>query len=293
MSKSFEEILQDSYEIWKKNIIIGLPGLLTLFSIVFALIFLAIVIAILILFLGIEIETLKMNLQLGVALILLSILFFLFITTVNAFMISLAINMSIEAIENGRTGFNLIFYKGAKNFFPIFIASIIIFFLYVIPIFFFVGLGFILVKVFSFNLIPLIGAAIIGIGIYTLYIFCLGLLLAPVNYAIVIENLDGISGIKRGVEFFMRNKLVCILLISLLSGINTLLSIIGNSVASIFSVIPLIGPILTTLTYVGFLIVAIFIMSGISTVMWTKTYIERRLDKNYLEKLKKSVVRSS
>ncbi len=271
-------VIGKGFETWKKNIIIGLPFVLS--WIIATIVAIAIIggailatIPFLIPYLT-ETSKLTPNLipqllpqilqSLSVIIIAIIVAVILYIL-INAFFWAGAIGMAREAIATGSTDFSHMVDYGKRKFKSIFLVDIIIGLLSLVGIIFLVpGILYILPKISALSELPpgevFTALAIFGLGFLALitYITIISIVFALSRYAVIIDDVDAIKGIKNGIKFFKSNKSVVFIL--------WLIVLVANLIAGSFSSIASIG------WAINFIISAI-IIQPLTVIWWSRLYL--------------------
>ncbi|MEA1908805.1 MAG: hypothetical protein U9N43_07230 [Euryarchaeota archaeon] len=184
---------------------------------------------------------------------------------IQAFFSAGAIGMARTATMTGTTRTRDILPYAMQSGFNLFFAGI------VIMLMFLVGIVFMLPGMFTImvtdNIIVQVIIMFIGFIFLFLYIVVLSIGLAPVKYAIVVNNAGPIEGITSGWSFFSHHKMDVFLMWLLMIVISIVLGVAGQ--------ILYINPILAMVwQFVGTLINLVIVMPLI-TVWWTRLYISR------------------
>jgi hypothetical protein len=193
MTESLENIIRNSYCVWRKNPNLGLPHLFnTIVNIALILSYAAAVFLFFNPFMNfslaapnpLDIDWPILFLDIGLLLLLI-----IFAALTSAFFLAGSIGMSYKALETGRCSLDDLTRYGGKKFVALFLSNIIIF----VPLCFAAGILFLIQFIFPGEF-----AAIL--------LLLAGIALALVPYAIVIGELGPISGIKAGYGIFKENK---------------------------------------------------------------------------------------
>lgn len=205
--------------------------------------------------------------------ILIGFLFFVILATVvRAFFVAGAIGMAKEASENGVTIISDMLDYGRKKFVDLFLADVItgviIFmgFLFLIPGILSVGPQNIggmydmngMSDVANTGVSPLLLA--LGILLMLLYMLIFSVMLSLVRYAVILDDLGPIDGVKKGFDLFWENKGDVFLLWLVLFGIYLVIYVVSG-----------ISPVLVILGT----ILSLVLVRALSTVWWTHLYMER------------------
>jgi len=165
---------------------------------------------------------------------------------IRAFFIAGAIGMAKEATNNGATIISDMVDYGKDNIFTLFPAKLLI-----------------SVMMFAPVLLMLSGlvTTVQGIMVVTIvmmpYMASVFIIFQLVDYAIVIDGLGTVDGIKSGMEIFLKNKTDVVLLVVVIFGISLILNLATS-----------IHPVLT---FVGIL-VSLLVVRPLSVVWWTLFY---------------------
>ncbi len=184
---------------------------------------------------------------------------------IQAFFSAGAIGMARTATMTGTTRTRDILAYGMQSGRNLFFASIVIMLMFLVGIVFMLPGAFMVMVTDSI----LVQAIIMFIGFIFLFLYMvvLSIGLAPVKYAIVVNNAGPIEGITSGWSFFSYHKMDVFLMWLLMIVISMVLGMAGQ--------IFYINPILVMVwQFVGTLINLVIVMPLI-TVWWTRLYISR------------------
>jgi len=184
---------------------------------------------------------------------------------INAFFWAGAIGMAKEATETGRTDISHMMEYGKRKFISLFFTDIIISLISFVGVVFLVpGILYILPKLRVLSVLPpeevFTAFAIFGLGFLamSLYILIISIIFALPRYAVVIDDLGAISGIKTGFKMFMRNKVAAFLL--------WLIVFAANMIPMSFGFIEYIGWVISA-------ILSIIIISPLTVIWWSRLYL--------------------
>ena len=184
---------------------------------------------------------------------------------INAFFWAGAIGMAKEATETGRTNFSHMIEYGKRKFISLFFTDIILGLISFVGVVFLVpGILYILPKLRVLSVLPpeevFTALAIFGLGFLamSLYILIISIIFALPRYAVVIDDLGAIRGIKTGFKMFMRNKVAVFLL--------CLIVFTANMISMSFGVIQYIGWVISA-------ILSIIIISPLTVIWWSRLYL--------------------
>ena len=176
-----------------------------------------------------------------------------------------AIGMAKEATETGRTNLSHMIEYGKKKFISLFFTNLIIGLISFVGVVFLVpGILYILPKLSALQELPegevFTALALFGLGFLAmiLYILIISIILALPRYAVVIEDVGAVRGIKNGFSFFMDNKLAVFLLWLILLA----LSLISGSFAAIKNIGWLISMILS-----------VIVIEPLTVIWWSRLYL--------------------
>ncbi len=184
---------------------------------------------------------------------------------INAFFWAGAIGMAKEATETGRTNFSHMIEYGKRKFISLFFTDIILGLISFVGVVFLVpSILYILPKLRVLSVLPpeevFTALAIFGLGFLamSLYILIISIIFALPRYAVVIDDLGAIGGIKAGFKMFMRNKVAVFLL--------CLIVFTANMISMSFGVIQYIGWVISA-------ILSIIIISPLTVIWWSRLYL--------------------
>jgi hypothetical protein len=286
MYENIGTLIRDGFGIWRKNLNLCIPFLL-----VFALSLLAVVplIAAMVIIFGSTPELVsisspqealsKMAAYLpGLALAFL--IFIVLVSLVNSFFAAGGISMAEQAIKEGKTNTGVMWSAGKKNFWNMFVASILI------ELIMLAGFVFLLPGILS---IPpsmwtslsenqqAIGLLALGAIMLILYLFIISLVLALTPYALVVDSLGSVEAIKASINFFSYNKFDVFMMWIIVVAISLGLQMSGSSVAAAGAEYLQVGLSLLTTA------VNLLVLAPLSAVWWTWLYMSRTGKKLYQE----------
>ena len=281
MSKvDFGETIKGGYKTWKNNLILCIPFILGgLLSAITAGIIL--VITFLSLFWP-SIETVLSNpssisspeffSQLYsvitsnlISIIAVFVIIAIIVGLIFSFFYSGAIGMAKEALLTGKTNLSHMMDYGKKKYLDYFVASIRVGLISLIGVLFLIpGILSVSSEIgssgfeFSSQNINAYFPLIIGFLIMLPYMIIMSIIFALVSYAVVIDDLSAVEGVKKALRVFWHNKINVFLIWLLLLIIGFIFGLIG--------LIPIIGGIIS-------LIVTIVIVTPLMTIWWSKFYM--------------------
>jgi len=276
MAEKLQDIMKKGWGIWRKNLILSVPFILSLVLIIILLIVFGIAMALLA-FSGLA-DFSGMNMLNAVILALATILLIILISLISSFFSAGAIGMSKKAIEQKKPNLDEMTDYGKRKFIDLFFASLITMVIGLVSIILvvgvFVGIPLALGISPSDSIVSFI-PMIIGAVISTLFLIVIGLGLAMVPYAVVISDLGPMEGVKKGIRFYLDNRLHTFLLWLIVMVISIGSSAIFNVIQFIFEQIPLLGIIMSiviTLISVAF---STAVLAPLSTVWYSYLYMDR------------------
>ena len=194
------------------------------------------------------------------------ILTIILVSLISSFFTAGAIGMAKEAIKSGRTNLSDMKDYGRKKFIDIFFANLII------GLIAFAGVVFIIPGVLSFwdviifgrnlppaEVLPLV--ALFGLGFLAMgiYIMIISIIFAPSRYAIVIDDLGAVEGVKKGFRFFMDNKVDVFLIWLIVFAISAVSGFVNS--------IPYIGWIIG-------MAISVLIVYPLAAIWWSSLYLD-------------------
>lgn len=278
MVEDLGSIIGKGFETWKRNLIISLPFVLSwiLTTIVAIAVIGGAILATIPLLIPYFTEPTKLTpdlipqllpqiLQsLSVIIIAIIVAIILYIL-INAFFWAGAIGMAKEAIATESTNLSHMVDYGKRKFKSIFFADIIVGLISIVGIIFLVpGILYILPKIRALSELTrgevFTALAIFGLGFLALiiYITIISIVFALSRYAVVIDDVDAIQGIKNGFKFFKSNKSVVFIL--------WLIVLVANLISGSFSSIESIGWAIN-------LIISAIIIQPLTVIWWSRLYL--------------------
>jgi hypothetical protein len=285
MTESLENILHNSFVIWRKNPNLGLPYLFnTIVNLALLVLFAAAVFMFLNPFKSLSLTAPNpLDIDWAILFLDLGLLFFVFIAAelISAFFNAGAIGMSYKALETGRCSLDDLTGYGGKRFIPLFLTNILI----SIPLMIIAGGLFFLQMIFPGDFL-------------TVFILAASIALSLVQYSVVIGGLGPVQGIKAGFGLFKENKFQTALLyaftyyfllfsvywVILISMVIVSLSLFFIPMPAEWTIPALAGSIMPSLGVIGIavLLAAIFyilaetmVLLPLLTVFWTAYYVSR------------------
>jgi len=284
MVEELGSILSNGFNTWKKNLTLCLPFV---FSLILTGIVACVIIggAILVVlgpllpslmpliesdeippeFMHQLLPQLLQDLDIIIAAVIITIILVLLI---NAFFTAGAIGMAKEATEKGRTSLSDMTGYGRRKSISLLFANLIVGLITLAGVVFLIpGLIHALPALRSrtpLDATNLAAFALLGLGflVMLVYMLIVNIILALSPYAVVIDDLGAVKGVKRGYKNFMIHKLDVFLLWLILIVIAVVANIIlGN--------IPYLGPWAS-------LVVSIIVIQPLSVIWWSRLYLSMR-----------------
>jgi hypothetical protein len=276
MVEELGSIIKKGFETWKENLTICIPFVLSFFLTIIVLM-LIIGGALLATFPSLEPylstldgatpesvpQLLAPMFQHIVVIVIAVIIAVIIALLINAFFFAGAIGMANEATRKGRTSISEMIDYGKRKFLSMFFVNIIIALIALI--------GFVFVLPGVFAILPAITSSqtqpdvttfaslALGILIMIVYIAVVSIIFALPPYAVVMDDIGAIEGLKRGFSQFMKNKLNVFVLWLLVFAIAVGASVILGS-------IPYIGQMIS-------IVVSVIIIQPLSVIWWSRLYL--------------------
>lgn len=212
-----------------------------------------------------------------IAIIFLLIILFLFF--IQAYFISGAIGMAIQATESGKSDLSAMRDAGKKNVINMFLAEILFSLLSLVGIIFIVPAA-MNIDSSKMSTSENMGAFALlagGFLLWIVYLIILSILLAVFRFALVADNLGPLESLTVSLSFFKKNTAEVILL-SIFIFVIALVFIIIDQIMGQIPIISIIWP------YINFLI-SLVIISPLATIWWVRLYMSRTNRKLYFNDL--------
>jgi hypothetical protein len=286
MHDNIGAMIGDGFGLWRKNLNLCLPFLLVFASYLLALVPLAAAIAVLfgsIPDLSSVSSPQEALSKMAAFLPVLAVAFLIFVLVTalaNSFFTAGGIAMAKQAVEEGKTSTGVMWSSGKKNFWNMFVASILIFLIML------AGLVLLLPGILSIhpdgwmNLLEnqqAIGLLAAGAIIFVLYLLVISLVLAMSPYALVVDDLGPVEALKASVRFFSYNKFDVFMMWIIVVAISMGLQMVGSAAVSA-------GAEYFQALW-SFLVGALnlLVLAPLFTVWWTMLYMGRTGKKLYQE----------
>lgn len=211
--------------------------------------------------------------------VILVLIFFLITMFLQSFFVAGAIGMAQKATETGKSELSTMIEAGKKNVVNLYLAEILVGLLSLAGIIFMVP-GAMKTDLAQILSSPNAGAVLLLIGgflLWIVYLVILSLVLAVFTYALVIDHLGPIDGILTGFRFFNRHKFDVFLLWLIIGVIAIVLTIIGQVMGLI--------PVMNILWSFINMFISIFIIPPLTTLWWVRLYMTRTDKKIYFNEL--------
>ena len=193
MTESLENILQESYGIWRKNLNLGFPFLFnTIVNISLILLYAAAVFLFFNPFRGLSLAAPNpLDIDWPILFLDLGLLFLLIIAAevISAFFHAGSIGMTYKALETGRCSLDDLTGYGGKRFLTLLLTNILIF----VPLAIVAGILALIQYIFPGDFV-------------TILFLVAGIVFSMVPYSVVIGDKGPIQGIKAGFGLFKENK---------------------------------------------------------------------------------------
>jgi hypothetical protein len=293
MIEDINAILHKGFGTWKRNLAICIPFILEVLSTVF-LVF-AFSVLFMMLFIvpvmsanGLDPEQLTPETLMSLMGSLLSgniwflvafgIVFVLIYVFMESFFMAGAIGMSKEASQRGDTSIRDMSAYGMRNVVSLFLTRVLILLMAL------AGIVLLIPGILSMGDMGMLlndpqqalaGASMLvfGILLWGLYLIAISIILVFVQYALVLEDLDPVSAIEKGVTVFMSNRSSALTLWLILTGIAILLSFIGELAGYV--------DVLAQVWSLTNIMLTLLVIQPLTVILWTRLYLNRTGKKLY------------
>ncbi|MFZ2070606.1 MAG: hypothetical protein WAV32_03170 [Halobacteriota archaeon] len=185
---------------------------------------------------------------------------------INAFFTAGAIGMAKEATEKGRTSLSEMKEYGRRKFSSLLGADVIVSlialvgFVFIIP-----GILYTLPKISTSSepapavVSPALAIIVVGLLVMVIYMLLISIIFALPLFAVVIDDLGAVEGVKRGFNFFMMHKMDVFLL-----------WLVTLAIAVV------VGFILANIPYAGQLlnmVVSVIVIQPLTVIWWSRLYL--------------------
>ena len=210
-----------------------------------------------------------------IEIIMLVVIIFFLVFSIQAYFISGAIGMAIQATGSGKSHLLDMREAGRKNFINMFLAEILFSLIslagvvFIVPGAMRIDISRILTSENTGGVALLMG----GIFMWVIYLLILSILLAVFRYALVAENLGPIESMTASLDFFKKNKIDVILLFVIVIVLGVAFFIVDQ----VMGLIPVINILWSFIS----LIISAIIIPPITTIWWVRIYMDRT-NKKYI-----------
>lgn len=271
MPENIESILKNGFNAWKKNLNICVPIILNIIAITILVIamMMTTVVAVLGPLMALSPEELTPELLFGQIgpmmgiIVLVFVIFVILVGLIGAFFSAGVIGMAKKANEGKGATLSDMVEHGKKSVISVFFADIIVGLITLIGIVFVIP-GVLYAPIDAIMYDPLF---IGGVVIFALYVVIMSIVFVAVKYVIVIDNIGTIQGIKKGVGFFLSNKLSVLMIWILIMAISMGLAIISMIVETM--------PYMALIWSVINMILSILVIAPLTIVWWARLYMDR------------------
>jgi hypothetical protein len=194
---------------------------------------------------------------------LVAIIFLILAGLINAFFYAGAIGMAKTATETGHTMLSDMLVYGKKSFISVFFADILIGLItlagtiFIIPGLLYAPVNAIMQDLLSTG----------GLAAFILYVLIISIIFVAVRYAIVVDGVGALEGIKKGLSFFLNNKLDVLTIWIFIMMISLGLSIISGLMKGM--------PYATHVWSIIQIAVSLIVIEPLCIVWWTRLYVDR------------------
>ncbi len=210
---------------------------------------------------------------------ILVVMILLVVFFLQAYFISGAIGMAIQANESGRSSVFTMRDAGKKNLMNMFFAQLLFGLLSL------AGIVFIVPGAMKTDISQIFtsentgGAALLigGFFLWMVYLVILGILLSVFSYALVADNLGPLESMSKSVSFFKQNKIDVILLFLTTFFIGLVFVIIEAIIGSII--------VNNFLRQSISQFISLIIIQPLTTVLWVRLYMAKTNKKFYIDEL--------
>jgi hypothetical protein len=182
---------------------------------------------------------------------------------IYAFFTAGAIGMAKEAAEKGRTSLSEMTDYGRRKFISLLFADIIVGLIALAGVVFLIpSVLYVFPELVTVKTPPRVAAFVLlglGVLVMTLYMLLVSILFALPRYAVVIDDLGAVEGVKRGFNFFMSHKLDVFLLWLVVLAIGVVAGFILGS-------IPYIGQLVS-------MVVSVIVIQPLTVIWWSRLYL--------------------
>ena len=278
MVEDLGSTLEKGFETWKKNVILCLPFVFNavLTGIVASIIIggaaLASVPSMVRYFESLDASAYDGFLQLlpeilqGIRIIIIALVVTIILgMIIDAFFWAGAIGMAKEATETGETNLSHMVEYGKRKYLSLFVTKLIIGLISFVGVVFLIpGLVYMLPKLGELSALSggevITAVALFGVGFLTMiiYITIISIIFALPRYAVVLDDVGAIQGIKNGFRHFMENKVAVFLL--------WLIILVVTGIAVSFGAVTQIGGLISV-------ILLLLVVYPLTALWWSRLYL--------------------
>lgn len=214
-----------------------------------------------------------------IEIIILVVIILFLVFSIQAYFISGAIGMAIQATGSGKSNLLAMREAGKKNFINMFLAEILFSLISLAGIVFIVP-GAMRIDISQILTSENTGAVALLMGgffMWVIYLMILSILLGVFRYALVADNLGPIESMTASLDFFKKNKFDVILLFVIV----IILGVAFFIVDQVMGLIPLINIIWSFIS----LLISVIVIPPLTTIWWVRLYMVRTDKKIYFDEL--------
>lgn len=293
MKEDITTIVHKGFGTWKRNLAICVPFILEILSTVFLALISIVLFAVFFIWPAAtassldpaqltpdQFLTITESLLTGSfwPLLVFGIVFILFYIFIQSFFMAGAIGMSKEASERGDTSIRDMSEYGMKNVVNMFLTRILVLLLSL------AGIIFLIPGILSIGDLGLLidnpqqaiaGTFILlfGLLLWFFYLLLVSIALIFVQYALVLDDLDPVSAIEKGVSVFMSNKSSTIGLWLFLMAIAVILGLLGELAGY--------TEVLSQMWSLTDFMLTLLVIQPLTIIWWTRLYLNRNGRKLY------------
>ncbi|WP_135612727.1 hypothetical protein [Methanococcoides sp. AM1] len=286
MHEDLGKVLNKGFGTWKRNLGIAVPFIFNMLLSMLVLVMAVIILSFLVIAPSVsEIsdpsslspeEAMEMIMPLfsdsiGVVIVF-GLLTMLVLAFIQSYFTAGAVGMAKAASESGHTTLSDMFRYGNDNVINLLMAKIMVFLISLAGVIFIVP-GALVTNDFGTlmsnpeNAVITSVMLLFGFLLWVIYAIIVGLVLSPLEFCLVVDNLDPMSGLKKAYGFFMENKLDVFLLFIVMISI----SVLNNLLSEVMSTIEALGAIWAFISF----ILSFAVIQPLITVWWTRLYMSR------------------
>ncbi|KGK97797.1 hypothetical protein LI82_08470 [Methanococcoides methylutens] len=286
MHEDLGKVLNKGFGTWKRNLGIAIPFIFNMLLSMLVLVMAVIILTFLVIAPSVsEIadpsalspeEAMEMIMPLfsesiGV-IIIFGLLTMLVLAFIQSYFTAGAVGMAKMASESGHTTLSDMFRYGNDNVISLLMAKIMVFLISLAGVIFIVP-GALVTNDFGTlmsnpeNAVVTSMMLLFGFLLWVIYAIIVGLILSPLEFCLVVDNLDPMSALKKAYSFFMENKMDVFLLFLVMISI----SVLNNLLSEVMSTIEALGAVWAFISF----ILSFAVIQPLITVWWTRLYMSR------------------